>query len=105
MLALGAGTPNINVPAGRSGQIKEERSQRPVNFAMAFGEDVARRDGGKPGLSKEISAGVVQFPFWPFVLATTSIGQEGLDFTSTAETSCTGTSLRILLIWNNARGG
>lgn len=81
VLAIGAGTPNINVPAGPSGRIKEKRSQRPVNFAMAFGEEnqpdevLKNRTARKTAVREAFNS-----PFWPFVLATTSIGQEGLDF-------------------------
>jgi hypothetical protein len=81
VLSVGAGTPNINVPTARSGQIREKRSQRPVNFALAFGEESqsddseASRASRKTGVREAFNS-----PFWPFVLATTSIGQEGLDF-------------------------
>ena len=81
MLALGPGAPNINVPTGRSGRIKEKRSQRPVNFAMAFGEESEPEETAKGRASRKTSVREsFNSPFWPFVLATTSIGQEGLDF-------------------------
>ena len=81
VLALGAGAPNINVPTGRSGRIKEKRSQRPVNFAMAFGEESQPEETAESRASRKTSVREsFNSPFWPFVLATTSIGQEGLDF-------------------------
>ena len=94
VLALGPGTPNINVPVGPSGRIKEKRSQRPVNFAIAFGDDAPPAETAKTRASRKTPEETAEnrasrktavresfnSPFWPFVLATTSIGQEGLDF-------------------------
>ncbi len=81
VLALGAGTPNINVPTGSSGRIKEDRAQRPVNFAMAFGEESLLEETEEARATRKTSVREsFNSPFWPFVLATTSIGQEGLDF-------------------------
>lgn len=81
VFALGSGAPNINVPAGRSGRIKESLSQRSVNFAMAFGEERNPEDTAESRASRKTSVREsFNSPFWPFVLATTSIGQEGLDF-------------------------
>jgi hypothetical protein len=49
-----------------------------VRFAMRFGTNVSEDQ------KKVVHAGAVRSafnsPFWPFVLATTSVGQEGLDF-------------------------
>lgn len=42
-------------------------------------------------------------PFRPFLLSTTSIGQEGLDFIGMPERLFTGIYLRIRLIWSNAK--
>lgn len=81
VLAVGSGTPNINVPTSRGGRIREKRSQRPVNFALAFGEENQPDDSGESRASRKTSVREsFNSPFWPFVLATTSIGQEGLDF-------------------------
>jgi hypothetical protein len=81
VLTLGAGGPNINVPAGPSGRIKEKRSQRPVNFALAFGEETQPEEKAESRASRKTAVREsFNSPFWPFVLATTSIGQEGLDF-------------------------
>jgi len=81
VLALGASVPNINVPAGSSGRIREKRSQRAVNFAMAFGEEAQLEQTAESRASRKTSVREsFNSPFWPFVLATTSIGQEGLDF-------------------------
>jgi uncharacterized membrane protein YkvA (DUF1232 family) len=81
VFATAAGAPNINVPTARSGRIKEKRSQRPVNFAMAFGEESPPEDTAESRASRKTAVREsFNSPFWPFVLATTSIGQEGLDF-------------------------
>lgn len=49
-----------------------------VRFAMRFGK-LDAEDGGEPTREDHVRA-AFNSPFWPFVLATTSIGQEGLDF-------------------------
>lgn len=48
------------------------------HFALRFGEE--KRDDGKGENRKEQVRAAFNSPFWPFVLATTSVGQEGLDF-------------------------
>ncbi len=81
VLVVGSGTPNINVPMTRGGRIQEKRSQRPVHFALAFGEDSQPDESAEGRASRKTSVREsFNSPFWPFVLATTSIGQEGLDF-------------------------
>ena len=43
-------------------------------------------------------------PFWPFILATTSVGQEGLDFhLYCRDINGTGTFHGIPWIWSNGR--
>lgn len=49
-----------------------------ARFAMRFGDDHAEQESSR--LRKEHVRAAFNSPFWPFVLATTSIGQEGLDF-------------------------
>jgi hypothetical protein len=49
-----------------------------VHFALRFGEE--RGDDGKIVTRSDQVKDSFNSPFWPFVLATTSIGQEGLDF-------------------------
>ena len=49
-----------------------------VRFAMRFGDDRAETD--KSGDRRETVRHAFNSPFWPFVLVTTSVGQEGLDF-------------------------
>jgi Helicase conserved C-terminal domain len=48
------------------------------HFALRFGEE--KRDDGRGENRKEHVRKAFNSPFWPFVLATTSVGQEGLDF-------------------------
>ena len=60
---------------GRSGRSQHRFRSR---FALRFGDERSETD------SSVIRSGVVRSafnsPFWPFVLTSTSIGQEGLDF-------------------------
>ncbi len=57
-----------------------------IRFAMRFGDD--RHDeeappgvnGGPTRTRKESVRAAFNSPFWPFVLVSTSVGQEGLDF-------------------------
>ena len=54
----------------------DERRMR-TRFAVAFGNQTLE-DGGEARIESVSRA--FNSPFWPFVLASTSIGQEGLDF-------------------------
>ncbi len=47
-------------------------------FALAFGDQ--RSEDGSEGSRKDQVRTAFNSPFWPFVLVTTSVGQEGLDF-------------------------
>jgi hypothetical protein len=57
-----------------------------IRFAMRFGdegrdEEVAPSFAGSTGgTRKERVRAAFNSPFWPFVLVSTSVGQEGLDF-------------------------
>ena len=57
------------------------RSMR-CRFALRFGDGRGDASGGNEGAEtrKEQVRQAFNSPFWPFVLASTSIGQEGLDF-------------------------
>jgi hypothetical protein len=52
-------------------------------FALAFGDEL-KSEAGDDGEAKPLRRSDIReafnSPFWPFVLATTSVGQEGLDF-------------------------
>ena len=59
--------------------LKMERPLRIRNrFAVSFGDQTRDDDGQTTRPSQSRSA--FNSPFWPFVLASTSVGQEGLDF-------------------------
>ena len=49
-----------------------------VRYAMRFGKQETE-EGGEP-TREDLVRAAFNSPFWPFVMATTSIGQEGLDF-------------------------
>ena len=63
-------------PNGRTVSI-DNQSVR-ARFAMRFGQE--RRDDGDQHSRADQVRQSFNSPFWPFVLVTTSIGQEGLDF-------------------------
>jgi hypothetical protein len=82
---LSRGSPRTNAPSGKGKRvrIKADAETHTTHFALAFGEDVSREES--PGdsddkLRKSVVREAFNSPFWPFVLATTSVGQEGLDF-------------------------
>ena len=83
VLGLGPGTPNINLTTA-TGRIRDESFARRSHFALAFGDE-AKAEAGIPSEQSQASRKTAvreafNSPFWPFVLATTSVGQEGLDF-------------------------
>lgn len=62
----------------RSLKLTDEPLRLRTRFAMRFGDQETDQDG-------QVTRGdhvrlAFNSPFWPFVLATTSVGQEGLDF-------------------------
>jgi hypothetical protein len=67
-------------------EIKLETEPMRIRFAMRFGDDRSDEevpltaDGASPGTRKERVRAAFNSPFWPFVLVSTSVGQEGLDF-------------------------
>jgi hypothetical protein len=87
VLGIGTGNPNINRTT-RLANGEERLHRAPVarrsHFALAFGDDVRAEQGSPLEGSFESRKTAVReafnSPFWPFVLATTSVGQEGLDF-------------------------
>jgi hypothetical protein len=50
-----------------------------TNFAMRFGDEKQEEMGQKVTRADQVRE-AFNSPFWPFVLVTTSVGQEGLDF-------------------------
>lgn len=87
VLGIGTGTPNINRTtrlANGEERLHRAPMARRSHFALAFGEDLRAEQGSPLEGSFESRKTAVReafnSPFWPFVLATTSVGQEGLDF-------------------------
>ena len=71
-------------PYAREAKIKSEPMH--IRFAMRFGDE-RNEDEVEPGVintssrtRKERVRAAFNSPFWPFVLVSTSVGQEGLDF-------------------------
>jgi hypothetical protein len=67
-------------------EIKLKTEPMRIRFAMRFGDDRSDEeappssDGAPSGTRKERVRAAFNSPFWPFVLVSTSVGQEGLDF-------------------------
>ena len=84
--SLGRGSRRTNEAKGRGDQVPISHDSQvwPTHFALAFGEDGAPGAGPAGEKDDRIRRSEVReafnSPFWPFVLATTSVGQEGLDF-------------------------
>lgn len=84
--SLGRGSRRTNRASGRGERVSVSTDARtwPTHFALAFGDETEEgagpsATGAKPLRRSEIRE-AFNSPFWPFVLATTSVGQEGLDF-------------------------
>lgn len=81
VFSMHAGSPRINVSDG--GRLKtDSRINGAAHFALAFADDThVESDGQAEYRSRKSDVrNAFNSPFWPFVLATTSVGQEGLDF-------------------------
>jgi hypothetical protein len=64
-----------------NGSDVEVNTQRlPSRFAMPFGQGKDEESGDSAASRAQKVREAFNSPFWPFVLASTSIGQEGLDF-------------------------
>jgi hypothetical protein len=66
------------VSAGKRRVRMEEPIRLRTRFAMRFGDQDAE-ESTEPTRADQVRA-AFNSPFWPFVLTTTSVGQEGLDF-------------------------
>jgi hypothetical protein len=60
------------------GEIVRDRGSMRGRFALRFGDEKAD-DGTERTRTSQVRE-AFNSPFWPFVVATTSVGQEGLDF-------------------------
>ncbi|HKB38078.1 MAG TPA: helicase-related protein, partial [Gemmataceae bacterium] len=66
------------ISAGKRRVRMEETIRLRTRFAMRFG-DQETEESAEPTRADQVRS-AFNSPFWPFVLATTSVGQEGLDF-------------------------
>jgi hypothetical protein len=79
-LGMWSGSPGVN-DRTRLGHISRRSRPQPAHFALAFGDDVSNESTDADGKARKSAVReAFNSPFWPFVLATTSVGQEGLDF-------------------------
>lgn len=67
-----------DVPRADNGRISVDRHTMRGRFAIRFGDQAI--EGEARQNRAEQASQAFNSPFWPFVLTTTSIGQEGLDF-------------------------
>ncbi len=58
--------------------VRSETRKLRTHFALRLGDE--KSDDGSPATRSDQVRKAFNSPFWPFVLATTSVGQEGLDF-------------------------
>jgi hypothetical protein len=75
--ALGMTTADLTARTIESGAIGDPIRMR-TRFAVRFGD--GRSEDGAAVQRVDTVRKAFNSPFWPFVLATTSVGQEGLDF-------------------------
>ena len=57
----------------------DDKKRMRAGFALRFGEDRTEDGFSEPNRADQVRD-AFNSPFWPFVVATTSVGQEGLDF-------------------------
>ena len=77
-LSLRTGAPRVDEVRPGDDPVRIEHHRMRNHFAMRFGAQ--ERDDGKAGAREGQVRQAFNSPFWPFVLASTSVGQEGLDF-------------------------
>lgn len=65
-------------PRGDQVEVRPQRLY--TSFAARFGEQEAAAVTGEPPARPAQLRGAFNSPYWPFVLVSTSVGQEGLDF-------------------------
>ena len=78
-LSLRTSSFQVDIPVrdGNSRGVKFQEHRMRTRFAVAFGNQ-RLEEGGEARIESVSTA--FNSPFWPFVLTSTSIGQEGLDF-------------------------
>ena len=77
-LSLRTGAPSVDEFRPADDTVHIERHRMRNHFAMRFGAQ--ETDDGRAGAREGQVRRAFNSPFWPFVLASTSVGQEGLDF-------------------------
>ncbi len=78
VLTLRTGAPHVDELRSEDGFVHIKRHRMRNHFAMRFGTQ--ETDDGKAGAREGQVRRAFNSPFWPFVLVSTSVGQEGLDF-------------------------
>ena len=78
--AIGIRTANVGLDVAelKNGRVGLEQRRMRSRFAVRLTEEKEDGSEGRQRLDQVRSA--FNSPFWPFILATTSVGQEGLDF-------------------------
>ena len=76
-LSIRAANFGVDIPNVDGRKFKTTRESMRTNFAAAYGQ---RSEDEKSVNRNESLSAAFNSPFWPFVLVSTSIGQEGLDF-------------------------
>ena len=77
-LSLRTGAPRVDEFRPADDTVRIARHRMRNHFAMRFG--APEGDDGRAGAREGQVRQAFNSPFWPFVLASTSVGQEGLDF-------------------------
>ena len=77
-LTLRTGAPRVQELKAVGARVRTANHRMRNHFAMRFGAQ--ERDDGTAGAREGQVRQAFNSPFWPFVLASTSVGQEGLDF-------------------------
>jgi hypothetical protein len=76
-LTLRTAAYRVDVPVARAGTIEVQAHRMRGRFAVRFGEQ--QSEEGSIARAEQVGI-AFNSPYWPFVMSTTSIGQEGLDF-------------------------
>jgi phosphoglycolate phosphatase-like HAD superfamily hydrolase len=79
-ISIRTSTPTVDeiVVESPENEIRSEKHRMHNRFAIRFGEEKSE-DGAEVTHAGQVRE-AFNSPFWPFVLVTTSVGQEGLDF-------------------------
>jgi hypothetical protein len=78
VLELRTSTLKLDEIAVESDRIARADRRMRARFVMRFGQEEGEDESG--GVRADAVRKAFNSPFWPFALATTSVGQEGLDF-------------------------